>query len=93
MIDPLTDDLIPLRDVPSILKTPKKLNPVTVWRWRLRGRKGVRLETVLIGQNYYTTAAALRAFLAASSGNTPPAAPTRKARAARAEKELTELGV
>ena len=52
---------------------PKRPNPATLWRWRTRGVRGVRLKTSLIGGRRYVTRAALQQFIeavtAAASGN------------------------
>ncbi len=35
----------------------------TMWRWYLRGCKGVKLETILIGGQRYTSKAAIERFI------------------------------
>src|ERR1700693_2274636 len=42
---------------------PKRPNPATLWRWRTRGVRGVRLKTSLIGGRRSVTRAALQQFI------------------------------
>ncbi|MEX2288269.1 MAG: DUF1580 domain-containing protein [Planctomycetaceae bacterium] len=39
------------------------VNPATIWRWRTKGVKGVKLETFAIGGRQYTTREALERFI------------------------------
>lgn len=57
-INPLTDDLLPDS------ATAKRLgvSPVTVWRWRKKGRCGVRLPSVPYRSGWGTTAEAIAWF-------------------------------
>lgn len=57
----LDERLVRLRDVSKLL--PTKPHPGTVHRWRLRGIRGVTLETQLIGGVRYTSHEALDRFL------------------------------
>ncbi len=43
----LTEDVIPLKDVPKEL--PSRIDVSTAWRWAMRGVGGIKLETVKIG--------------------------------------------
>lgn len=73
----------------------------TLWRWRLRGVRGVKLETLAIGGRRYTSAEALERFIerttAAADG--PPSVFTiltnrqREAAIRRAEKVLRRAGI
>ena len=52
-----------------------KPNVSTLWRWCLKGCKGVKLESVCIGSKRYVTASAIERFIAARSqpgATTPP---------------------
>jgi uncharacterized protein DUF1580 len=67
----------------------------TLHRWRLRGVRGVRLETIVIGGLRYTSAEALERFVAATTaaadGTPAPAIRTSRQREtaiAAAEREL-----
>ncbi|MBX3427933.1 MAG: DUF1580 domain-containing protein [Pirellulales bacterium] len=74
--------------------------PSTTWRWALRGCRGAKLETFLVGGTRYTTGPAFERFVAAIN-----AAPTaiggakvatsrqREAAIAAAEAELARAGV
>jgi hypothetical protein len=76
------------------------VSPVTVWRWALRGVRGVKLQTGCIGGSIrYTTRQWYEEFCAAvtaaRSGEPVPSRTSRQREAAidRAEKQLAELGV
>ena len=43
--------------------TGKRLNPQKLWRWRLKGCRGVKLEAVLLEGVWHTTAKAFAAFV------------------------------
>lgn len=71
MIDTGVENLIPLRDVPRCLPprpNGKRLHISAVYRWTLRGVKGVRLETVKIGGTTYTSREAIQRFSERLSG-------------------------
>ena len=51
----------------------KRPAPATIWRWRLKGINGVRLECVLCGGCWMTTAAAFAEFVRAQTANVQPA--------------------
>jgi hypothetical protein len=51
---------LPLAEAARLL--PKRPNPATLWRWRTKGVRGVRLRTSMIGGRRYVTRAALREF-------------------------------
>lgn len=61
MIDPLRDELLSTKQVARLLRR----KPGTVWLWMVSGHRGVPLEHVRIGVQYYTTEAAIRDFLEA----------------------------
>ena len=65
MIDVATESLVPLREVPRCLPprpNGKRLHVSAVYRWTLRGIKGVVLETVRIGGTTYTSREAIQRF-------------------------------
>ncbi|MEQ8847990.1 DUF1580 domain-containing protein [Botrimarina sp.] len=68
----LRERLLPLADVCKLL--PNRPHRSTVERWRLRGVRGVRLETWLVGGCRYTSYEALDRFFAATtaSADGPP---------------------
>jgi Protein of unknown function (DUF1580) len=75
------------------------VDPSTVWRWHLRGVRGVRLETLLVGGKRFTSAQALDRFFqattAAAAGlpNPVSASAQRRKAIASAERELAEAGI
>jgi hypothetical protein len=79
---------------------PGRPNITTVWRWRNRGCRGIKLETVLSGGRRFTSVEALRRFherVTAAADGEPIAngeTPRQRKRAiTRAEKRAQELGV
>src|ERR1700722_12718296 len=52
---------------------PKRPNPATLWRWRTKGVRGVRLKTSMIGGRRYVTRAALQRFIDAVTAAASPA--------------------
>ncbi len=93
------------RETPISLTAAAKTLPgqphiATLHRWRLRGVRGVRLETVLVGGRRFTTQEALQRFFsattAATNGGESPEVRTNKSRQQaieRAEAELREAGI
>ena len=79
---------------------PKRPNPATLWRWRKKGVRGVKLETVLIGGRRYVSRTALRQFIeavtAAASGKPERASsrigPRIKTSTTRRDVSATEAG-
>ena len=69
MIDVTNETLIPFRDVPAWTKEHlgRRVHPSTIHRWRMRGARGVKLETLLAGGTRYTSAEALSRFFAATT--------------------------
>jgi len=101
-IDIATEELIPVRDVPSRLpaKNGKRVHFSAVYRWMKRGVGGVRLEYVSIGGTRYTSVEALQRFAdrrgaAQNIGyGEPPLTPARRRRqmiaAAREAKRILD---
>ncbi len=96
MIDPEHEHLLTLTQAAKAL--PGRPNITTLWRWRNRGVRGVRLETVLVGGKRFTSREALTRFHdavnAAADGQPVVSRTTRRREAeiARAEKQLQEAG-
>lgn len=98
MIDVDNEKLISFAQATKIL--PGRPNITTVWRWRNRGVKGVRLETILSGGRRFTSVEAIRRFQAAvtaaadgvadAKGTTPR---QRQRAIEKAEREAARLGV
>lgn len=55
--------------------TGKRPAVTTVWRWCLKGCRGVRLESVCIGGRRYVTIPAIERFIHRSNQPAEPAAP------------------
>jgi len=96
MIEISSEALIPISEVPAAL--PRRVSIASVYRWMLRGVKGIHLQTILIGGRRYTSREALQRFAeqttAAASGERPPVRTfTRRARdQAKAREELKAVG-
>ena len=69
MIDVQSESLIAFRNVPKWCqeKLGNRVSPSTVHRWRLRGVRGVTLESILVGGVRHTSVQALGRFFAAST--------------------------
>ena len=71
----------------------------TVHRWRMKGCRGVKLETILRGGVRYTSTEALERFFAATTaaadGQSAPPVTTnqRQRQIEQAERELAEAGI
>lgn len=94
MIDVATEKLLTLAQAAKHL--PGRPSICTIWRWRNRGIKGRRLESVQVGGRVYTSLEALARFAASASGDQPAAPRTssqRERAIARAERELDRAGV
>ncbi len=68
-IDVTRDTLIRFRDLPSWSKEHfgKRIHPSTFQRWRLRGVRGVKLASILIGGERYSSEESLQLFFAATT--------------------------
>jgi hypothetical protein len=53
----------------------KKPNLSTIWRWCLKGCKGVKLDSICIGGKRYVTVSAIERFIEARSRAESPAVP------------------
>jgi len=69
---------------------PGRPHTATKWRWALRGVKGVKLETVMIGAIRFTSEEAIARFLAKLNGEAQPPPPRRAAE--EAGRELVAKG-
>ena len=90
MTDLLSEELISLTKLAQELEK----HVSSIWRWRQRGIRGVRLECISIGGQCYTTREAFSRFVAASNGDRPPASRTPRQRLlefSAAERELNAL--
>ena len=80
MIDVATEHLLPIPKAGK--EMPGEPHRSTVWRFALRGVRGVRLETVVCGGRRFTSREAIRRFIAATTaaanGEPPARQPTKK---------------
>ena len=95
MIDFATDNLAPVADVIRE-RLGRRVGPATLWRWRLRGINGAKLECVRCGARWMTTPAAFGEFLRLQTANSQPQtldsdAPTE--RSAATTKKLRAAGL
>lgn len=97
MIDLETEPLLTLAQAARSLPGGGSVNISTIHRWRLRGSRGVKLETVLRGGVRYTSAEAIRRFIEqtteAADGPAVRNAPQRKRAVAAAVKQLDAAGI
>jgi hypothetical protein len=72
VIDIHTDSLFPLSKGPPDVHPPP--SPATLWRWALRGVRGHKLATIVIGGRRYSSRRAFDDFIRALNGPavTPP---------------------
>jgi Protein of unknown function (DUF1580) len=86
----------------SELASSEHVNASTVWRWSLRGCRGVKLESFSIGAKRFTTVEAFGRFVAATTaiaqGGVDSELPSRtnrqrEAAITKAERELAEAGI
>ena len=100
MIDLTQEELVPVRDVPKHLPprpTGKRVHISAVYRWLLRGIRGVRLESLKIGGTTYTSKEALQRFADQLSsptrdpGTTPATTLTRKKQIDRAARQVDAI--
>ena len=74
MIDLSTETLVPWQQVAK--HVPGSPHVSTLHRWRLRGVRGKKLETLLVGGTRFTSREAIDRFIAAGNADDAPATPT-----------------
>ena len=85
-IDATNEQLIPFSQARSAFPGGKRYSLSSLHRLRLHGVRGVKLETCLIGGSRYTSAEAIRRFIAAQNpAESAEPAITGKQRARMAE--------
>jgi Protein of unknown function (DUF1580) len=73
-------DFTDLHTMKEIAQLSRK-HVATIWRWALRGVKGEKLETILIGGQRYVSRAALASFVEKLNSETKPTSACRVASA------------
>ncbi len=68
LIDPFKDHLRPVGEIIKA-RLGKRISPTTLWRWRLKGVNGVRLQCLRLGGSWVTSEAAFGEFLRAQTEN------------------------
>lgn len=101
MIDVQSEEVVSIREATGHVpkRNGKKVAVSTVWRWAMRGVRGIRLETIVIGGTRRTSLEALQRFfenVTAAADGTAPRARTSRQREAQmraAERELESAGI
>lgn len=97
MIDIHKESLLSMSQAARSL--PHRPNTSTLWRWHASGVRGIRLETVLVGGQRFTSREALQRFVeqstAAAEGSLIPSRTCRQREKAieRAKQELAAAGI
>ena len=97
-IDVQYENVIPIKDAPK--HTPGRPHIATVNRWHIRGARGVRLETILVGGKRFTSIEAIQRFIDATTAAAdgvatvePPPSAAQQRKLDRLDRELAEAGL
>lgn len=95
MIDVTTEELVLFRKAGASIESNPHIS--TLHRWRLRGVRGIRLESILIGNTRFTSLEAIARFIAAlnagESANPEFTRGQRERQSQAARLELEKLGI
>jgi len=94
MIDLKTETLLTLSQAAALL--PGRPSTASLWRWRKKGARGRRLESLVLGGKVFTSVEALQRFAEQQGGSEGLIirSPMQRERAIRkAEKELRNHGI
>jgi hypothetical protein len=101
MLDILSESIVPLSEVSSLIPTHPSYS--AVYRWHRDGIRGVHLETVLIGGSICTSREALQRFLRDTNAaaareadgrrSAPRTSSVRKAQITQAGEQLRAMGI
>lgn len=94
MIDVASERLMTLHEAAALL--PGRPSVATLWRWRTKGARGRRLESVALGGKVFTSAEAIQRFASQQGGVDAPTSRTTKQRErdiSSAERELADAGI
>lgn len=97
-IDTERETLVSFSDARSSFRDGRRKSLATLHRYRLKGVRGVKLETVLIGGLRYTSREAIDRMIAAQNAVDAPAVPVitptqRRKQSEAARTELERIGV
>lgn len=102
MIDPMAEELLTLAEAAKLVskrRGNRRTHVSTIWRWCLKGVRGVLLEKIKIGDTWHTSREALaRFFHAVTEAADPRTSSTRRTPAQRqrdserAGRELRKTG-
>ncbi len=91
-IDINSETLIPLSEAPA--EIPGRPSLCTLWRWRLKGVKGRKLESLALGGKIFTSREAIKRFVQHQGGTEASkiSTPAKRERSiAQAERELADI--
>ena len=95
MIDHKKEKLIPFEECGELL--PGNPSRCTLYRWILKGTRGVKLETMVCGSKRFVSVEAVERFIAAQNAGSSPAftktASQRRRQSEAARAELERIGV
>lgn len=91
MIDVKTETLIGLEQARREFPGKEKVSLAALHRWRLKGVRGVVLETLVVGGARYTSLEAIDRFVAAQNAPESSLTLTAEQRRARSEAARAEL--
>ncbi len=89
MIDFTIEEPIPINSAPSYFPVRKALS--TTWRYVLKGVRGRKLESGMIGGRRYTTRQAIARFVAPKEEEMPPITVSRSQRHRQSEAAVKAL--
>ncbi len=89
MLDFTTEEPIQISSAPSLIPGRPALS--TVWRWVLKGIRGRKLESTMVGGRRFTTRQAIARFVAPKEGEMPPTSVSRSQRHRQSEAAVKAL--
>ena len=92
-IDVEAETLVHFPDARSAFPGDKRHSLASLHRWRLKGVRGVKLETVLICGLRYTSKEAIARFIAAQNADDVPASPVITPTQRRRQSEAARLAL
>ncbi len=98
MVNVANESLLTLAQARSEFPGRERQGLATLHRWRLKGVRGVRLETILIGGLRYTSREAIERFITTQNAADAPVLPgitatQRRRQAEAAQRALQDAGI